>query len=139
VPTHLQTHTGPENPIASTLRALAGAPQYAFMAKSPIGAACYVGRAKLALVKDERSAGINPATLEGGEMATAETLAPMWPIATRHAATTVSGREPAGAISLHCAPRGYLAFDAEKQRKQDLPCPQSVVRFCSSPYPAHLE
>jgi hypothetical protein len=93
------------------LRAFASAPQYTFRAKSPIGAACHVARrAKLALVKDERSAGINPAALEGGKMAAAETFAPMWSIAARDAAVLIEPRESSGAVRAHCAFRRFLGW-----------------------------
>jgi hypothetical protein len=98
---------GPKSPksFASTLRAFASSSQYAFRAKSPISAASHVARkAKLALVKYERSPGINPAALKGGEMAAVETLAPMWSIAARDAATLIEPRESSGAVRAHCAP-----------------------------------
>ena len=106
--------------------AFASSPLHTFRAESSIAAARHVTcRAKLTPVKDWRSTGIEPAALEGGEMAATETLAPVWLSAVRYAAARIKCCEPTGELSLQLHSHAAIfAFDAEKQRKQDLRVPR---------------
>ena len=94
------------------LGTLASSAPYTLWTESPVGPPGDVGNgATLASVPDNSSAGIEPAAVKGGEIAAAETFAPVWPIAAGDAATLIEPCEPACLLPVHLwSPPGPFAI-----------------------------